>query len=62
VTDAWAVGGTDVAVSGQFLFGDEANLTQKTPAYFALNLHTSYQITALAALRFDRKRVQHDIL
>ena len=45
VTDAWAVGGTGVAASGQFLFGDEANLTAKTPAYFALNLHTSYQLT-----------------
>jgi len=45
VTDAWTVGGTGVAASGQFLFGDEANLTSKTPAYFVLNLHTSYQIT-----------------
>jgi outer membrane receptor protein involved in Fe transport len=44
-TDAWTVGGTGVAASGQFLFGDEANLTQKTPAYFVLNLHTSYQLT-----------------
>jgi outer membrane receptor protein involved in Fe transport len=45
VTDAWTVGGTTVAASGQFLFGDEANLTAKTPAYFVLNLHTSYQLT-----------------
>jgi len=45
VTDAWTVGGTGVAPSGQFLFGDEANLTPKTPAYFVLNLHTSYQLT-----------------
>jgi iron complex outermembrane recepter protein len=45
VTDAWTVGGTGVAASGQFLFGDEANLTPKTPAYLALNLHTSYQLT-----------------
>ena len=45
VTDAWTVGGTGTAVSGQFLFGDEANLTAKTPAYFVLNLHTSYQLT-----------------
>src|SRR6516165_2162999 len=44
-TDAWTVGGTGVAASGQFLFGDEANLTSKTPAYFVLNLHTSYQLT-----------------
>jgi outer membrane receptor protein involved in Fe transport len=45
VTDAWTVGGTGTAASGQFLFGDEANLTAKTPAYFVLNLHTSYQLT-----------------
>jgi outer membrane receptor protein involved in Fe transport len=45
VTDSWTVGGTGVAASGQFLFGDEANLTPKTPAYLALNLHTSYQLT-----------------
>jgi iron complex outermembrane recepter protein len=45
VTDAWSIGGTGVAASGQFLFGDEANLTPKTPAYLALNLHTSYQLT-----------------
>jgi outer membrane receptor protein involved in Fe transport len=45
VTDAWTVGGTGVAASGRFLVGDEANLTEKTPAYFVLNLHTSYQLT-----------------
>jgi iron complex outermembrane receptor protein len=44
-TDAWTVGGTAIAASGQFLFGDEANLTPKTPPYFVLNLHTSYQVT-----------------
>ncbi len=45
VTDAWTVGGTGIAGSGQYLFGDEANLTPKTPPYFVLNLHTSYQIS-----------------
>jgi iron complex outermembrane receptor protein len=44
-TDAWTVGGTALAASGQFLFGDEANLTPPTPAYVVVNLHTSYQIT-----------------
>jgi hypothetical protein len=37
-----AVLSTGVAASG---FGDEANLTPKTAAYFVLNLHTSYQLT-----------------
>lgn len=45
VTEAWTVGGTGIAAAGQFLFGDEANLTPKTPPYFVLNLHTSYQVT-----------------
>jgi iron complex outermembrane recepter protein len=45
VTDGWTVSGTGVAASGQFLFGNEANLTAKTPADFVFNLHTSYQLT-----------------
>jgi len=45
VTDAWTIGGTGIAASGQYLFGDEANLTAKIPPYFVLNLHTSYQLT-----------------
>ncbi len=45
VTDAWTVGGSGIYASGQFLFGDEANLTTPTPPYFVLNLHTSYQVT-----------------
>jgi iron complex outermembrane receptor protein len=45
VTDVWTVGGTGIAASGQYLFGDEANLTPKTQPYFVLNLHTSYQVT-----------------
>ncbi|MBV8093943.1 MAG: TonB-dependent receptor [Acetobacteraceae bacterium] len=45
VTDKWTVGGVAVATTGQYLFGDEANLTKKLPGYFLLNLNTSYQIT-----------------
>ncbi len=44
-TDKWTVGATAIAASGQYLFGDEANLTQKLPGYFVLNLNTSYQVT-----------------
>ena len=44
-TDRWTVGATAIAASGQYLFGDEANLTPKLPAYFILNLNTSYQVT-----------------
>ncbi len=45
VTDAWTVGGSGIYASGQFLFGDEADLTPPTPPYFVVNLHTSYQAT-----------------
>jgi outer membrane receptor protein involved in Fe transport len=44
-TDAVVVGGTGIFAGGQFLFGDEANLTPQTPLYFILNLHASYQVT-----------------
>ncbi|MGH7055544.1 MAG: TonB-dependent receptor [Stellaceae bacterium] len=44
-TPAWTVGGGAIAATGQFLFGDEANLAPPTPTYFVVNLHTSYQIT-----------------
>ena len=45
VTDTWTVGCTAVAQSGTYLFGDEANLNPKLPAYVVLNLNTSWQIT-----------------
>jgi iron complex outermembrane receptor protein len=45
VTDKWTVGAIGVAATGQYLFGDEANLTKKLPGYFRLDLNTSYQIT-----------------
>ena len=45
VTDQWTIGGVLIAQSGQFLFGDEANLTPQLPGFFTLNLSTSYQLT-----------------
>jgi iron complex outermembrane receptor protein len=44
-TDQWTVGAALVVQSGQFLVGDEANLTSRLPAFFTLNLSTSYQVT-----------------
>jgi outer membrane receptor protein involved in Fe transport len=44
LSEAWTVGGTGIYASGQYLFGDEANLTPPTPPYFVLDLHTSYQV------------------
>ena len=45
VTDKWVVGVVGIAESQTFLVGDEANLTAPLPAFFTLNLNTSYQIT-----------------
>jgi outer membrane receptor protein involved in Fe transport len=45
ITDAWTVGGSALYESGQYLFGDEANLTPTLPSLFVLNLHTTYQVT-----------------
>jgi outer membrane receptor protein involved in Fe transport len=45
VTDQWTVGGVVIAQSGQYLFGDEANLTPQLPGFVTLNLSTSYQLT-----------------
>jgi iron complex outermembrane recepter protein len=45
LTNAWTVGGTGIYAAGQYLFGDEANLTPPTPPYFVLNLYTNYQLT-----------------
>lgn len=43
VTDNWTVGGSARYATGQFLVGDEANLTPQLPPYFVVNLHTAYQ-------------------
>jgi iron complex outermembrane recepter protein len=45
VTDKWVIGASGIAATGQFLFGDEANLTKKLPGYFLLNLNASYRVT-----------------
>jgi iron complex outermembrane recepter protein len=45
VTGKWTVGATAIAASGAYLFGDEANLTSRLPAYFTMNLSTTYQLT-----------------
>ena len=45
VTDRWVVGAAGRYASGQYLFGDEPNLTPKLPSYVTLNLNTSYQVT-----------------
>jgi iron complex outermembrane receptor protein len=45
ITEAWHAGADGQLQSGQYLFGDEANLTPRLPGFFVLNAHTSYDIT-----------------
>jgi iron complex outermembrane receptor protein len=45
ITHAWHFGGDGQLQSGQYLTGDEANLTPRLPGYFVMNLHSSYDIT-----------------
>jgi iron complex outermembrane receptor protein len=45
VTDAWKAGAEVIAIGSQYLVGDESNLNPKVPAYWVLNLNTSYQVS-----------------
>ena len=45
ITEAWHAGLDGQLQSGQFLVGDEANLTPRLPGFFTLNVHTSYDLT-----------------
>lgn len=44
-TDAWKVGADINVVGSQWLVHDDTNQSPKVPAYWVVNLHTSYQIT-----------------
>ena len=45
VTPEWRVGLNVAAFSSSYYRGDESNLNRKLPAYYVLNLNTSYQVT-----------------
>ena len=45
ITASWQAGVDAQYQSGQYLFGDEANLTPRLPGYFVMNLHSTYDIT-----------------
>ncbi|OYV34827.1 MAG: hypothetical protein B7Z80_20135, partial [Rhodospirillales bacterium 20-64-7] len=45
MTDAWTLGFSGLFSSGQYLFGDEANLQPPTNPYVVVNINTSYQVT-----------------
>jgi iron complex outermembrane receptor protein len=44
VTERWKVGADFIAISEQYYRGDENNLNPMLPAYWLLNLRTSYQV------------------
>jgi iron complex outermembrane recepter protein len=45
ITDAWKLGGDFNYVGSQYLLRDETNIYPIVPAYWVVNLHTSYQVT-----------------
>jgi iron complex outermembrane receptor protein len=45
VFENWKLGADLIAVGGQYLRGDESNLNPKLPAYWLVNLHTTYQVS-----------------
>ncbi|CCE10979.1 conserved exported hypothetical protein [Bradyrhizobium sp. STM 3843] len=45
VTDTWKLGADINYVGSQYLLRDDSNVYPKVPAYWVVNLHTSYQVT-----------------
>ena len=45
VTDPWKVGADLNVFGSQYLVGDESNQNPKVPAYWVVNLHTSYKLS-----------------
>ena len=45
ITDAWKLGADLNVVGSQYLIHDDFNLNPKVPAYWVVNMHTSYQLT-----------------
>jgi iron complex outermembrane recepter protein len=45
VTDAWTLGADLNVIGSQYLIHDDSNQNPKVPAYWLVNLHTSYQVT-----------------
>ena len=45
ITDAWKFGGDLNYFGSQYLIRDDSNIYPKVPAYWVVNLHTSYEVT-----------------
>jgi iron complex outermembrane receptor protein len=44
ITAAWTLGADINAIGSQYLVGDQSNQNPKVPAYWVVNLHSSYQV------------------
>ena len=45
ITDLWKLGADLNVTASQYLVGDESNQNPKVPAYWTVNLHSSYQVS-----------------
>jgi iron complex outermembrane receptor protein len=45
ITGAWKLGADINVIGSQYLVGDQSNQNPKVPAYWVVNLHSSYQVT-----------------
>lgn len=45
ITEPWTVGADLNVVGNQYLIGDQSNQNPQVPAYWVVNLHTSYKVT-----------------
>jgi len=45
ITDPWKLGADVNVIGSQWLVGDESNQNSNLPAYWTVNLHSSYQLT-----------------
>lgn len=45
VTEPWKIGADLNVVGSQYLIGDQSNQNPKVPAYWVVNLHSSYKVT-----------------
>lgn len=65
ITDPWKLGADLNLIGSQYLVGDESNQNPKVPAYWVVNLHTSYKVSehvelfGLISNLFDRHYYVH---
>ena len=57
LTQAWHAGIDGQYQSGQYLFGDEANLTPRLPGFTVINLHSTYDVTQHFQLFFSAQNL-----